>query len=92
MDDEVVQIPLKNEGEVRKLLSRLALSQLRDVALRSLYEQNGFVGLGLRKEDLSPTSTEAIADALAVRIQAAKSKLEPFDGSTWPQIFASAVD
>jgi predicted ATPase len=92
MDDEVVQIPLKNEGEVRKLLSRLALSQLRDVALRSLYEQNGFVGLGLRKEDLSPTSTEAIADVLAVRIQAAKSKLEPIDGSTWPQIFASAVD
>ena len=91
MDDEVVHTPLKNEGEVRRLLTRLAMSQLRDVALRSLYAAHDFVGLGLRKEDLSPTNTEAIAESLSVRIQAAKSKLEDFDMNIWPQAFASAV-
>ncbi len=92
MDNEVVQTPLKNEGEVRTLLSRLALSQLRDVALRALYEEYHFIGLGLRREDLSQTSTEAIAQTLAARIQNAKSKLEAFDVSTWSQTFVSEVE
>jgi hypothetical protein len=56
MDEEIVHAPLKNEGEVRKLLAKLALSQLRDVAIRTLYSEAEFVGLGLRKDDLSPVS------------------------------------
>ena len=92
MDEEVVRDPLKNEGEVRRLLSKLALSQLRDVAIRTLYAEAEFVGLGLRKDDLSPASTEAIAQALAVRIQAAKQKLESFNADSWPQSFAAAVE
>ena len=47
---------------------------------------------GLRKDDLSPTSTQAIAESLSVRIQAAKSKLETIDLNTWPQAFSTAVD
>ena len=48
--------------------------------------------MGLRKDDLSPASTEAIAQALAVRIQAAKQKLESFNADSWPQSFAAAVE
>lgn len=92
MDDEVVQTPLKNEGEVKKLLTRLALSQLRDVALRSLYAENKFIGLGLRKEDLSPTNTEAVAKTLSERIQVAKSQLAVLDLETWSQTFTAAVE
>ena len=92
MDDEVTQNPLSNEGEVRKLLVRLALSQLRDVSLRTVYMTHEFVGLGLRKEDLSPESTEAIAEALSARIQAAKSQLDNFDANTWPRSFSEAVE
>jgi hypothetical protein len=92
MDDEVVHSPLKNEGEVRRLLSRLALSQLRDVALRALYTAHDFVGLGLRKEDLNPTSTEVIAESLSARIHAAKTKLEAIDVEKWPREFAAAVE
>jgi predicted ATPase len=91
MNGEVVQNPLKNEGEVRSLLTQLALSQLRDVALRSLYTANNFVGLGLRKDDLKLESTEAIVELLSNRIQTAKSQLEQFDLDTWPQDFTTKV-
>jgi predicted ATPase len=91
MDSEVAQVPLKNEGEVRKLLGKLALSQLRDVAIRSVYAENSFVGLGLRKEDLTSASTESISEALAARIQDAKSKLDSFDATAWSQSFTSKV-
>ena len=92
MDEEVVHAPLRNEGEVRRLLTKLALSQLRDVAIRSLYAERGFVSLGLRKEDLGPQSTETVARALAERIQSAKAKLESFEANAWPQTFVSAVE
>ncbi len=92
MDDEVAHTPLKNEGETRSLLTRLALSQLRDVAIRSVYRENNFVGLGLRKDDLSSVNTEAIAERLSARIQDAKSQLDKFDVSTWKQAFTEAVE
>lgn len=92
MDEEVAHTPLKNEGEVRKILTKLALSQLRDVAIRKLYAEVDFVSLGLRKDDLTPASTEVIAQSLAARIQTAKEKLESFDAGAWPQAFATAVD
>ncbi len=92
MDGEVVHTPLKNEGEVRMLLKNLAVSQLRDVALRSKYAENDFISLGLRKEDLVPPSTQDIAEALAARIQDAKSKLEHFDAAAWSESFAASVE
>lgn len=92
MDDEVTKNPLSNEGEVRKLLTRLAMSQLRDVAIRTLYAENRFIGLGLRKEDLSAPSTEAIAKSLAARIHEAKVKLEPFNPVSWQESFLAAVE
>jgi len=78
MDGDVVQKPLDNEGEVGKLLFKLALSQVRDVALRLVYEENDFIGLGLRRDDLGPTNTQDIAHALSKRIRAAKLKLGRF--------------
>jgi AAA15 family ATPase/GTPase len=92
MDEEVVQTPLKNEGEVRRILTNLALSQLRDVAARSVYAENQFIGLGLRKDDLSPDNTEVIANALGARIQTAKQKLESFSAVSWSEAFVSSVD
>lgn len=92
MDSEVVHTPLNNEGEVRTLLKKLAVSQLRDVALRSEYAENHFLGLGLRKEDLNPESTQDIAEALAERIQGEKVKLERFDAALWLASFPAKVE
>lgn len=90
-DEEVVQNPLKNEGEVKKLLFKLALTQLRDVALRSVYESNGFVGLGLRKDDFKLDDTAEIANSLAERIEIAKERLAKFDRVTWTEKLFSEV-
>jgi hypothetical protein len=92
MDDEVVQVPLKNEGEVRRILTRLALSQLRDVALRACYGAYEFIGLGLRKDDLAADSTETIAQSLSERIQSAQSQLEKIDLTSWSSQFTAEVE
>lgn len=92
MDPETVQEPLKNEGDVRKLLTTLALSQLRDVALKKVYSQQKFHGLGLRKDDLNSSDTILIAQTLLERMMAEKEKLNAIDYTAWSEKFVSSVE
>jgi hypothetical protein len=92
MDDEIAQTPMRNEGEVRSLLSRLALSQLRDVSVRTTYAKTEFIGLGIRKDDLVAASTADIATVLLARIETARTQIAGIDSALWAKDFVSKVD
>jgi predicted ATPase len=92
MDEEVVQPPLRNEGEVRSMLSSLAISQLRDVSVRTTYAKTEFIGLGIRKDDLAAASTEDIANMLLARIETARTQIASIDSTHWANDFVAKVD
>jgi len=92
MDEEVVQPPLRNEGEVISMLSRLAISQLRDLSVRTTYAKTEFIGLGIRKDDLAAASTEDIASMLLARIERARTQIASIDSTHWANDFVAKVD
>jgi predicted ATPase len=92
MDGEIVKSPLNNEGEVNALLTKLAMSQLRDVALRKVYGRYKFGGIGIRKDDLKHNVTADVASVLLGRIQDLRSQIEQIDSTTWPAEFEQEVE
>ena len=83
---------MSNEGDVRSLLSNLALSQLRDVAVRTIYARAEFVGLGIRKDDLSAASIIDVGEILLARIEVARIQIAGINASAWVSDFVSQVD
>lgn len=91
MDKDIVHTPLKNEGEIHKLLTKLALSQVKDVAIRQVYNELSYINLSLRKDDLFKESVESTSEILSQRILEAKKQLEEFDKPVWHQEFTKKV-
>jgi predicted ATPase len=91
-DDETMQLPYKNEGEVRKTLTELAMSQLRDVALRKVYAKYDFAGLGIRKDDLAQETVSSVADTLVSRIRTVREQVNSIELETWSEVFSKEVE
>lgn len=68
MDKDVVKTPLKNLGEVQKLLHDLALGQLDEFVAKQIYSSYNFVNPGLRSTDIHGKKLPKIADLLHGRL------------------------
>jgi predicted ATPase len=82
---------ITNIGQVEKLLRSLALSQVRDEAIRRVYRSYAYKDCGLRSDDIEGDSTDVVADVLIGRIIAAKESISGFDEAIWKAAFLQAV-
>lgn len=91
MDEEVARTPFTNQGEVSRLLRELAFQQLDEFAAKKVYATYKFIGLGIRREDVSNKELTHIASTLITRIDEMKQQLQAINSATWTQEFLSAV-
>lgn len=90
MDKEVAKVPLKNHGEVSKLLRETAFRQLDELSARRVYEKYGFEGVGLRKDEIKGKPLSSIVDILYGRLAAARAQITAI-GDGWKQEFLAKV-
>ncbi len=77
----------KDEGEITKILKRLALGQLNSICARSAYEELGYKNPMARAEDIEKGDLEEIAQALFVRANSAKLSLSIENEAEWSKKF-----
>jgi predicted ATPase len=92
MDPDVLKNPYTNQGDVSKLLRRLAFKQLDELAARNVYNSYNFGGVGLRKDDLTNRSVEETARFLLNRLQQVKTQLNSIDEAKWTEEFKNSVE
>lgn len=91
MDEEITREPFTNQGDVSRLLREIAFQQLDEVATKKVYARHAFVGLGLRRDDLTNRPISEIASVLHDRINNAKAELAAIDSQTWRENFIVQV-
>lgn len=88
-DGDIVKTPVAHSGEVSKLLSTLAISQLNDFVARQVYSKHGYKNPGLRAPEIEGQDLTVVADRLFARLQAIKSQVDPLDHD-WKTKFIEA--
>jgi AAA15 family ATPase/GTPase len=84
---EIAKTPVSDEGEVQTLLRGLAFGQLDSLVAREVYGRFGYLGPGLRAEDVDQAGPQEIASALFGRLAAARTSLGAGDEAEWKDSF-----
>ncbi|ADE12417.1 ATP-dependent nuclease [Sideroxydans lithotrophicus] len=87
MDSEIVKNPLKNLGEVSKLLRDLALGQLDDFVAKQIYSSYKYTDPGIRAAEIQGKKLDDISEMLHVRLLEIMKQTTSVDQSNWKNDF-----
>jgi hypothetical protein len=92
MNEEIVKTPLKNQGEVTKLLRELALSQLDEYVARQIFTGYKYSDYGLRSEDVSGGSIATMASLAFSRIATSQAQISKLTEAEWISDFIARCE
>lgn len=87
MDHEIVKNPLKNLGEVSKLLRDLALGQLDDFVAKQIYSSYKYTDPGIRATEIQGKKLNDISEMLHMRLLEIMKQAASVDQSNWKDDF-----
>lgn len=87
MDHDITTKPIKNTGEVNKLIKGLALSQLDEYSARIVYNEFKYTNPGLRSKEIKGKNINEIAESLLSGLLELKGQISSLDESSWKDNF-----
>lgn len=90
-DETVVKKPIADSGEVERLLQKLALLQIPEIAAKEIYNEYGFRSPSLRSEDTEGKTLPEIGAALYDRMRASRDSIPDVNKDDWIKEFDQRV-
>ena len=87
MDHDIVKNPLKNLGEVSKLLHDLALGQLDDFVAKQIYSSYKYIDPGIRAAEIQGKELNDISEMLHERLLEIMKQTSSVGQSNWKEDF-----
>jgi hypothetical protein len=91
-DDGIVKSAIADSGEAERLLRRLALDQIPEIAAREVYAAYGFLSPALRSEDMEKKTVTEISEAVFTRMNASRTSMLENKPEAWKEEFAIRLE
>jgi predicted ATPase len=91
-DSSLATKPVTNVAALKKVLKRLAMSQIDEIAFWNVYNGLPFGDLALRQKEVQGKKYPELAKLVAGRIRSLKNKLGPAPDDPWESNFVGTCD